>query len=69
MYIIKPSGRFKKDLKMIVKRGYNTNLLTEVIEVLAAGKTLSERFKDHSLTGNWVNHRFVGILKPKSEKI
>lgn len=57
MYEIKPTGKFKRDLKTIVKRGYNISLLTEVIEMLALGKPLPEKQKDHSLSGNWAKHR------------
>lgn len=57
MYIVKPSGRFKKDLKIIAKRGYNINLLTNVIKLLSAGLPLPEKHKDHALTGNWINYR------------
>lgn len=57
MYTIKPSGRFKKDLKVVAKRGYDINLLTNVIKLLAAGSPLPEKNKDQALTGNWVNYR------------
>lgn len=57
MYIVKPSGRFKKDLKVVAKRGYDINLLTNVVKLLAAGSPLPEKNKDHALTGNWVNYR------------
>ncbi len=57
MYTVKPSGRFKKDLKVVAKRGYNINLLTEVIKILAAGSPLPEKYKDHALTGNWATYR------------
>lgn len=57
MYIVKPSGRFKKDLKVIAKRGYDIDLLTNAIKLLAAGATLPERYQDHALTGNWTNYR------------
>lgn len=57
MYTVKPSGRFKKDLKVVAKRGYDINLLTNVIKLLAAGSPLPEKNKDHALTGNWVSYR------------
>lgn len=57
MYLVKPSGRFKKDLKIIAKRGYNVDLLTKVIKLLAAGSPLHEKYKDHPLTGNWAHYR------------
>lgn len=36
-YTIKPTSRFQKDLKLIQKRGYNTNKLNSVIKLLADG--------------------------------
>lgn len=57
MYTVKPSGRFKKDLKVVAKRGYDINLLADVIKLLAAGSPLPGKNKDHALTGNWVNYR------------
>lgn len=32
-YEILPTGRFKKDLKVIMKRGYNIQLLQDIISV------------------------------------
>ena len=56
-YEIKPSNQFKKDLKLAVKRGYKIELLTAVIDLLANGENLPEKYKDHSLTGDFVNCR------------
>lgn len=52
-YTIKPTSRFQKDLKLIQKRGYNTNKLSAVIKLLADGKELPPVYKDHQLKGNW----------------
>jgi len=57
MYEVKPSNRFRKDLKVIAKRGYDTNLLTQVIKTLAIGENLPDKHKDHFLSGNWSNYR------------
>ena len=57
MYTVKPSGRFKKDLKIVAKRGCDITLLTNVIKLLAAGSPLPEKNRDHALTGSWVNYR------------
>ncbi len=57
MYSIKVTSRFKKDLKQMHKRGYNIKLLDEVINKLVKGEKLPVKNRDHSLTGNWVNHR------------
>lgn len=57
MYMVKPSARFKKDLKVIEKRGYDISKLTEIIKILARGELLPEKNKDHFLGGNWVHYR------------
>ncbi|MBQ8497469.1 MAG: type II toxin-antitoxin system YafQ family toxin [Clostridia bacterium] len=52
-----PSNQFKKDLKMIAKRGYNLMLLDDVVEKLANRIPLEEKYRDHSLTGNYKGFR------------
>lgn len=49
--------RFKKDLKNIQKRNWNTEFLKEVIQLLCAETPLPQKNKDHSLSGNWSKHR------------
>lgn len=44
---------FKKDLKIAIKRGYNIDLLGVVVDTLALGQVLPEKYKDHILTGNY----------------
>lgn len=53
MYNIKPTSKFQKDLKRIQKRGFDLSLLTAVIKKLAAGESLPEKNRDHSLSGNF----------------
>lgn len=53
MLIVKYSNLFKKDLKIIKKRGLNINLLKEVVEMLANNKPLPDKYRDHYLTGNY----------------
>ena len=57
MLTIKYETTFKRDFKRIVKRGYNVRLLEEVIEILANGETLPEKYKDHSLNGDYSDCR------------
>ena len=57
MYAVKPTTRFQKDLKRLQKRGYDISLLTQVIKVLAAGEPLPEKYKDHTLSGNFAGCR------------
>ncbi len=52
-YGIVPTSLFKKDLKTIKKRGYDLSLLNDVVETLASGQTLAEKYKDHNLIGNY----------------
>lgn len=52
-YRIVQTGRFKKDLKLIKKRGYDLSLLGAVVDALASGETLSDKYRDHPLTGNF----------------
>lgn len=53
MYNIRPSVKFQKDLKRIQKRGYDISLLTTILKLLSQGETLPEKYKDHTLTGNY----------------
>ena len=62
MLTIKYQTAFKRDYKRIVKRGYDTRLLEEVIEMLAEQKPLPEKFRDHDLTGNCKGCRECHIL-------
>lgn len=57
MYIVKPTSRFKKDLKAVAKRGYDIDILIKIIKLLANGSPLPEKNKDHALTGNYVGYR------------
>ena len=61
-YNIKPTNQFKKDLKIIQRRGYNLALLTDVIQLLADGKQLPEKNRDHSLNGTFAGCRECHIL-------
>lgn len=56
-YHIKPSSRFQKDLKRIQKRGYNIDLIKEVIRKLSEGQALAPKYKDHLLSGDYANCR------------
>ena len=57
MYRIVATGKFKKDLKTIIKRGYNMKLMDEVVTKLSNGEKLPEKNKDHALVGNYVGKR------------
>lgn len=56
-YQIEMSTRFKKDYKLAKKRGYNMDLLKEVIDILANGDQLPEKYFDHPLSGDYRGSR------------
>ena len=57
MLDIIPSNRFKKDLKLIKKRGYKIDALRTVINTLAAEEKLDGKYYDHALTGDLIGFR------------
>ena len=50
---VKYTNLFKKDYKLIKKRGLNLKLLQEVVDMLANEQTLPEKYKEHYLTGEY----------------
>lgn len=56
-YIVKPTSQFKRDYKLAIRRGLKIELLEEVVAHLALGEPLSDKNRDHALTGNWSGHR------------
>lgn len=51
------SNQFKKDLKLAKKRGLKINHLKEVIDTLANSQPLSEKYRDHNLSGEYSGFR------------
>ena len=56
-YKIEYTSRFKKEYKLAKKRGRNISLLRTVIDILAKGEPLPEKYRDHSLVSNWTGYR------------
>ena len=57
MYDVVASSRFKKDLKLAIKRGLDISLLDAVVTTLQKGESLPAKNKDHALTGNYTGCR------------
>ena len=57
MLRIVPSNKFKKDLKLAVKRGYDIKLLENVVNRLANEETLEPKYRDHTLSGDYSGFR------------
>ena len=47
------SNQFKKDYKLIKKRGYDINKLKYVIQFLLKEEPLPKKYKEHYLTGKY----------------
>ncbi len=52
-YEIRFTSQFKKDLKLAKKQGKDTDKLFEAIEMLANGKALPTKYRDHDLSGDY----------------
>ena len=52
-YKIKFTNRFKKDLNQAKKQGKDIEKLFDIIEKIANGEALDEKYKDHPLAGNY----------------
>lgn len=51
------TSRFKKDYKLMLKRGAKPAMLEEVVELLQTCQPLPERYRDHDLTGDYAGFR------------
>ena len=56
-YEIKRTSQFKKDYKKMVKRGMKMADINKVIEILADGKELPQKNRDHALIGSYNGFR------------
>lgn len=56
-YKIKFTSRFKKDLKQAKKQGKDIEKLFDIVEKLANDEALDEKYRDHSLAGNYKGTR------------
>ena len=68
--------RFRKDIDLARKRGKDLEKLKEVITYLIEEEQLPSKYRDHSLTGNYVNRRechiepnWLLIYKPDGQEI
>jgi len=54
-------GKFKRDLKKAEQRGCDMAKMRDVIRLLAMDTTLPDRYRDHSLKGQWATYRDVHV--------
>lgn len=62
MYELKLTAQFKKDLKLIKKRGYDINLLEGIVDKLIDNEPLDEKHNDHALKGKYTGFRECHIM-------
>ena len=48
-YHVQYTSRFKKEFKKVLKQGKDENLFLEVLNVIANGEELAEKYKNHKL--------------------
>lgn len=51
MYALKPTGQFKKDLKLCQRRGFDMASIAEVLEYLKNDGQVPESYSPHKLIG------------------
>ena len=54
---VKYSSRFKRGLRLAVKRGLDISLLEEVVDKLKARIPLEIKYRDHPLSGKQKGYR------------
>ena len=57
MLLIRPTGRFKRDVKKAIARGRDMEKLKRVLEILSIPEPLPLKFQDHKLKGEWQDFR------------
>ncbi|MDR2556556.1 MAG: type II toxin-antitoxin system YafQ family toxin [Bacteroidales bacterium] len=53
MFIAGRTGRFKRDVKLCVKRGYDMALLNTAVKILIEKGVLPNKYKSHPLHGSY----------------
>lgn len=56
-YKIKFTSRFKRDLKLLKKQGKDIEKIFDIIEKIAKDEVLDEKYRAHSLNGNYKGTR------------
>ena len=62
MLKLNTSARFRKDYRTCGKRGYNLQLLEQVVDTLRIPALLPIKNRDHALGGDWIGYQECHIL-------
>ena len=52
-YEVKFTNQFKRDLRLAKKQGKDIDKLFDVINMIAEGRKLDEKYRDHNLSGDY----------------
>jgi mRNA interferase YafQ len=63
MYSLIYTTKFKKDIKLCKKRSYDFQEFKVVVEILEKSTKLPQKYKTHTLLGDYKNH-FECHIKP-----
>ena len=56
-YTVEQTGQFKRQYKLMQKRGADMSLLNGVVKLLSSGQPLPPKNRDHALAGNLAGQR------------
>jgi mRNA interferase YafQ len=57
LFSVVPTNRFKRNLKCISRQNKNIDELETIVNIIAARDILPPSNRDHTLTGNYSEHR------------
>jgi mRNA interferase YafQ len=72
------STKFKRNRKLLIKRGYDMSKLGKTIDLLLTGEPMPPDYSDHPLKGNYIGYRechvdgesdWILIYKKQDEKL
>lgn len=56
MLDLRIAAQFKRDRRLCIKRGYDMELLTAVVDTLRIPASLPVKNREHGLSGDWVGY-------------
>lgn len=63
MFQLVHTNRFKKDVKLLQRRGYDMSFLKKIILLIEEGKELPDSYKSHKLSGGYAGY-WEAHIKP-----
>ena len=56
-YIPDYSTKFRRNRRLLIKRGYDMSKLESTIDLLLTGELMPPEYRDHPLKGNYIGYR------------